>query len=106
MIIKTYRATRDPKVFYSVTDGNWFPCEKTHPQFVEMEKLKAAGEAEIQPFVEPSAEQRRRSAYAAKGITIDKMIVALWEIVVEGRHESADAIQAQRAAIKSEHPKK
>lgn len=105
MILKTYRATRDPNVFYSVTDGNWFPCEKGHPQFVEMEKLKAAGEAEIQPFVEPTAAERRRSAYAATGISGEKMIVALWEMVVEGRHDAVTAIQEQRDAIKSEHPK-
>jgi hypothetical protein len=35
----------------------------------------------------------------------DEMIVALWELVVENRPETADALQARRAEIKALFPK-
>lgn len=35
----------------------------------------------------------------------DEMIVALWEMVVEGRPETAQALQARRQEIKSKFPK-
>lgn len=34
-----------------------------------------------------------------------ELIVALWEKVVEGRPESADALQALRIAVKEKYPK-
>ncbi len=33
------------------------------------------------------------------------LIVALWEKVIEGRSESADALEVKRQQIKTEHPK-
>ena len=53
----------------------------------------------------PTTEELRRKEYLAKGLTPDKLIVALWEKVVEGRPEEADKIQAERIAIKDKYPK-
>ena len=35
----------------------------------------------------------------------DEMIVALWEMVVENRPETAEALQARREEIKAKYPK-
>ena len=35
----------------------------------------------------------------------DDLIVALWEMVVEGRPESAQALQARREEIKTQYPR-
>ena len=43
----------------------------------------------------------RESLYPTK----DDLIVALWEKVVEGRSESADALEVKRQSVKSSIPK-
>lgn len=53
----------------------------------------------------PSVEERRREAYEARGATIEALVVAMWEKLIEGRPEAADAIQAARAEVKAEVPK-
>lgn len=53
----------------------------------------------------PSYKELRAKEYLAKGLTPDKLIVALWEKVVEGRPEEADKIQAERIAVKDKFPK-
>ncbi|MCX7806093.1 MAG: hypothetical protein N3A38_13005 [Planctomycetota bacterium] len=53
----------------------------------------------------PTAGERRKAEYEARGATIEALTVALWELVVEKRPESAEAIQAARAAVKAEVPK-
>ena len=55
---------------------------------------------------EKTTDELRQKEYLAKGLTPDKLIVALWEKVVEGRPEEADKIQAERIAIKQQIPKK
>ena len=37
--------------------------------------------------------------------TTDYLIVALWEKVIEGRSESADALEVKRQEVKTAHPK-
>ena len=54
----------------------------------------------------PTTEELRQKEYLAKGLTPEKLIIALWEKVVEGRPEEADKIQAERIAIKQQIPKK
>ena len=54
----------------------------------------------------PTTEELRQKEYLAKGLTTDKLIVTLWEKVVEGRPEEADKIQSERIAIKEQFPKK
>ena len=54
----------------------------------------------------PTYQELRAKEYLAKGLTTDKLIIALWEKVVENRPEEADKIQAERIAIKQQIPKK
>ena len=49
--------------------------------------------------------ENRAKEYEKQGLTADKMIIALWEKVVENRPESADTIQAKRTEIKAKYPK-
>ena len=46
--------------------------------------------------------QRKR---AEEYPTLDAVIVALWEQVIEGRPESAAAVQAARESVKQKYPK-
>jgi hypothetical protein len=51
-------------------------------------------------------QNKRRIAYINAGIEIEQLAVALWEIVVENRPDSANIIQKQRELIKSSIPLK
>jgi len=53
----------------------------------------------------PSYIELRQKEYLAQGATIDKMIVALWEKVVENRNQSANDLQTIREQIKTKFPK-
>ena len=44
----------------------------------------------------------RSEKYNEVGATTEKMVAALWEMVVEKRPESANAIQAKRQQVKAE----
>lgn len=44
---------------------------------------------------------KRQAEYPSK----DDLVVALWEKQIEGRPESADALQTQRLAVKAKYPK-
>lgn len=70
-----------------------------------VEAKKAFVEAEIDA-VENSVTNKRRKEYLALGITNDKMIVDLWERVVENRPEASNATQALRETVKQKFPKK
>ena len=50
------------------------------------------------PEVEPAEE--RRQAYLEKGLDAERLVVALWEKIMEGRPEAADQIQLIRNGIK------
>jgi hypothetical protein len=47
----------------------------------------------------------RKQEYESLGVSTDKMIVAMWEMIVENRPEAMNALQAKRQAIKNKHPK-
>lgn len=49
--------------------------------------------------------EKRRVAYDASGVTLDAMLVALWEKIMEGDSTEADALQVKRANIKTANPK-
>jgi len=53
----------------------------------------------------PTYVELRQKEYIAKGVTEDKMIVALWEKVVENRNQSANDLQTIREQIKTKFPK-
>lgn len=52
-----------------------------------------------------TVQERRQEEYVKQGAKIEDMVVALWEKLVEGRPESADAIQAIRDKVKLDLPK-
>ena len=47
-------------------------------------------------------ENARREAYLNKGCTIDDLVVALWELIVEGRPERSQELQEKRIEVKKE----
>lgn len=47
----------------------------------------------------------RLKEYVKQGATGEKMIVALWEHVVEGRPEAKDALEVVRQQVKNDIPK-
>jgi hypothetical protein len=49
----------------------------------------------------PSYKELRAKEYPST----DELIVALWELVVENRPESANELQAKREAVKQKYPK-
>lgn len=50
-------------------------------------------------------EEQRKLLYELRGVTIEKMVVALWERVVEGRAEESNSLQSIRSDVKLELPK-
>ena len=65
-----------------------------------LEKYTAIKEREANPPA-PTYEELRAKEYPST----DKLVVALWEKVVEGRPEEADKLQAERLAVKQKYPK-
>jgi len=53
----------------------------------------------------PTASELRKQAYDIAGCDANSLIVALWELVVEDRPESANALQAKRLEVKDLYPK-
>lgn len=53
----------------------------------------------------PTTTELRRREYERLGISAHELIVALWEKVIEGRPEAAEALQARRLAVKELIPK-
>lgn len=55
-----------------------------------------------------SVDEKRVAAYNAAGVTPDKMIVALYEKIVEGKSDADTGItdmQTKRNKVKTDHPK-
>lgn len=48
---------------------------------------------------------KREQAYRESGVTVEAMIVALWERVVEGRVEMTEELQQVREDVKRRFPK-
>lgn len=48
--------------------------------------------------------EKRQKAYIEAGITIDALVVALWEHVVEGNSDSLEKLQAIRQGVKQRFP--
>jgi hypothetical protein len=85
-------------------DGNgvyikqWNVKEKTQPTEAEIEKADAQWQAE------QDATQYQRDRQAEYP-SIDELIVALWEGVVEERMASVTALEGIRQSIKTKYPK-
>ena len=90
--------------------GGYVPNRPGNLAHQQMMKEVEAGEAEILAYVEPvkSVDQLRQEAYQAAGLTTEKMSVAMWEKMIEGRPDAETGIadmQAARANIKAQVPK-
>jgi len=70
---------------------------------VELDESKVTEEIKrLQAEFDAQAYARtRQQNYPSK----DDLIVALWEKVMEGRSESADALEVKRQQVKTAHPK-
>jgi hypothetical protein len=77
---------------------------------VERDQDEAAAEAAFQAakeLVKP-VEQKRSEGYVAAGVTIENMMVALWERDVEGQPGAAQKVtdmETARQVVKTAHPK-
>ena len=69
-----------------------------------MEEIEK-GEAEILPYVAPvkTTEELRGEAYRAQGVTIEAMVIAMWERLIENRQEAVQKLQAKRNKIKAKY---
>lgn len=98
-------------------DGNQSAHGLTAPQraavasvIESVPALLAARAARLQALIDASiaalpVDQRRALEYSKEGATVEALTVALWEKIVEGRDEAANALQLKRAAVKAELPK-
>ncbi len=48
---------------------------------------------------------QREEAYVEQGATVEALVYALWEMIVENDFTAANEIQAKRVAIKAQFPK-
>jgi len=87
--------------------GNGKSIPKDHRFYREVLQQVASGTAEIVVYVAPPRpiEERRQEEYQKRGASIEALIVALWEKVVENRPNEANRIQAIREQVKQEIPK-
>ena len=70
---------------------------------VEIDEIKIAEEVKrLQAEFDAQAYARNRQKDYP---STDDLIVALWEKVMEGRSESADALEVKRQQVKTAHPK-
>ena len=85
-----------------VTRGNvdieWFDDEQTQPTQTEIdaERVRLQAEYDSQEYA-----RNRQAEYPS----IDELIVALWEGVVEERMASVTALEGLRQAVKDKYPK-
>ncbi|MBU1067467.1 hypothetical protein KKE60_06745 [Patescibacteria group bacterium] len=52
-----------------------------------------------------TVQEKRQQEYESTGCSVNDLIVALWEKIVENRPEEATDIQAKREAVKAKFPK-
>jgi hypothetical protein len=53
----------------------------------------------------PDYAELRRREYIKRGCTVDALTVLLWEQIIEGRPETATALQTERVKVKNKYPK-
>lgn len=102
IIKKTVNNSIEGFQIFDKKGNEYFLTEATEQLAIEKYNTIKFREANPSP---PSYQELREKEYLAKGITIDKMTIALWEKVVEGRSEETDKIQVEREAVKVKIPK-
>lgn len=89
----------------------WEEGDRYIKRLEEFKRLRAEIEAENQSVIaNVEAELKKRKPYhenrRAEYPKIEELVEALWENLVEGRTEKAEAIQKLRQEIKKKYPKK
>lgn len=99
-----------------VREGDGILGGQRGPEFVKGEwQLTKLYSAAPEPPADPTPdttenyadmlEGYRQSAYDDEGASMNALIVALWEKVVEERSDAADALEVKRQAVKKRFPK-
>ena len=103
LVIQAIRNLSKNEAQFGLVNGeisslDWHPQEIPKPSDsaieAEFEKLKS--EWELKDY-----SRKRIEKYPST----DDLIVALWEKVIEGRSESANALEIKRQQVKTAHPK-
>lgn len=76
--------------------------EEEIKEFNALAAERNARDEQLAPFLYQGL---REAEFNKRGITPDKMIISLWERIVENRPESSDALEIIRQQIKQEIPK-
>ena len=84
---------------YKFIDGN--VIELTPSEILEVEAREAEWDAHLAEEAKTQYQRDRQSEYPS----IDELVVALWEGVVEERMASVTALEGLRQAVKTKHPK-
>jgi hypothetical protein len=66
-----------------------------------LEKIKEVYERDVIRLQETEYQRQREKSYPKK----EDLVIALWEMLVEGRTEQADRLQELRQAVKEQFPK-
>jgi len=98
------KVINNEKEYYQIIDTAGVHIIDEATEELALAKYTAIKEREANP-PEPSVEENRKAEYLTKGLTPEKLIIALWEKVIEGRSEEADKLQAERVKVKQKYPK-
>ncbi|NBU69994.1 MAG: hypothetical protein EBS53_00870 [Bacteroidetes bacterium] len=84
-----------------------YPTTGERIVFTETEEIKDEIYERIKTEPEPPAQDNR--TYSEKRLAeypdLEELTIALWEKVMEGRPEAAEALEARRQGIKAKYPK-
>ena len=80
------------------TELEWLDSKQTEPS---QDEIKAEIERQKKEFSDNQYQRDRARKYPST----DDLIVALWEKLIEGRGDSADALEVKRQEVKTAHPK-
>ncbi len=84
---------------YKIVDG--LPIELTGNELSEIEAREAEWNAHLAEEAKTQYQRDRQAEYPS----IDQLVVALWEGVVEERMASVTALEGLRQAVKIKYPK-
>jgi len=84
---------------YKIVDG--LPIELTGNELSEIEAREAEWNAHLAEEAKTQYQRDRQAEYPS----IDELVVALWEGVVEERMASVTALEGIRQAVKTKYPK-
>ena len=84
---------------YKFIDGN--VIELTPSEVLEVEAREAEAKTHLAEEAKTQYQRDRQSEYPS----IDELVVALWEGVVEERMASVTALEGLRQAVKTKYPK-